>query len=116
MATKKTAVRKTAVRKRIRRAAPSSGSRITYVVFRSNIELGPFQHSHVEAGAEVGPNDNPSKVLDSVKDFVAAELLRAKHGDRVPADVRQPFRARLGPNPTTVRRRPFQEEEDDLPY
>ena len=74
-------------------------TRITSVTFRSSIELAPFQHAHVEASAEVGAGADPADTLQDVKNFVAFELLRAKHGDSVPESVRQPFRAALGLKP-----------------
>lgn len=56
-------------------------SRITHVSFRSSISgAAQYQHLHVEATAEVAQGDDPSKVLDGLKVFVAQELHRARFG------------------------------------
>lgn len=62
--------------------AKAKQARIKSVSFRSSVEIGHFQHAHVEASAEVGPGESASAVLDQVKLFVADELRRAKHGER----------------------------------
>lgn len=68
----------------IRKQKPIAIDRVT---FRSSIQIKQFQHVHVEAGAAVPEGADPSAVLHRVKQFVAAELRRAKEGDR---PVQQP--------------------------
>jgi len=68
---------------------------ISSVTFRSCIQLAPFQHAHVEACATVLPGQNPQSILDSVKDFVAEELRRAKEGEPPAKQTRRSFRDQL---------------------
>lgn len=64
-----------------KRMASQVEAKITSVTFRSSVPGDQrFQHLHIEASASVGPNDDPSAVLDGVKMFVARELKRAKTG------------------------------------
>lgn len=56
--------------------------KITQVTFRSMVMVGKFQTVHIEASAQVGAGESPSEVLAGVKQFVAAELRRARDGVR----------------------------------
>lgn len=56
---------------------------IKTVSFRGNIAVGEersFQHVHVEATADVPKGDDPTRVLEALKEFVARELKVARHG------------------------------------
>lgn len=48
---------------------------------RSSIEIGRFQHLHIEATADVTGN-TPEATLDELKQFVADQLIRARLGDK----------------------------------
>ena len=62
---------------------------IKSVSFRGNVAVdGKFNHVHVEAAADVPAGANPQAVLDELKEFVAAELRRAKEGE--PVQVQRP--------------------------
>lgn len=60
--------------------------RIKSVSFRSNIEVGRFQHLHIEMSADVAEGETAREVLDALKNAVAMELIRAKNGEQVKVD------------------------------
>ncbi len=55
---------------------------IKSVSFRSSIPVEKFQHVHIEASADVPQGTDPSTVVDRLKVFVAAELRRARDGQK----------------------------------
>jgi hypothetical protein len=55
--------------------------KVTSVSFRSSVQIGSFQHAHVEMTATLGQGDTPAKALASLRDLVAKELARVKAGD-----------------------------------
>lgn len=55
--------------------------RIKTVSFRSSIEVGKFQHVHIEMSADVEDGQTAREVLDQLKGAVAVELVRAKQGE-----------------------------------
>jgi hypothetical protein len=58
--------------------------RIKTVTFRSNIELKPYTHAHIEVSVDVPPNTKPEAALEFAKSWVAKELKIAKDGNRQP--------------------------------
>ena len=72
--------------------ARKNAARVDRVSFRSSIEVGPYQHVHVEASAAVPAHQNPSDVVDELKVFVAAELKAAKEGRTPTAKAAARFR------------------------
>lgn len=60
------------------------GFRIKEVSFRSNVELKPYMHSHIEVKLEVAAGQDPKEALEFAKDWVAEQLKVAKEGDRQP--------------------------------
>jgi len=63
-------------RKRIQTSKDPRGA-ISYVAFRSSIELEPYRHAQVEAGAQTNGED-PDDALDRLSLFVRARLVQAK--------------------------------------
>lgn len=61
----------------------SREAKITSVTFRSNVDIKPFHHIHIEATAQVLPGQTASGMLDQLKYFVANELRIAKEGESV---------------------------------
>jgi hypothetical protein len=60
---------------------------IKSVSFRGNIATSiqnRFQHVHIEAAADVLPDQSPREVLDFLQEFVARELKRARDGETAP--------------------------------
>lgn len=51
--------------------------------------IGPYQHVHVEASADVPKGEDPALTLDKVKRFVAQELQRARTGGKPVPQERQ---------------------------
>lgn len=71
-------------KKTMTRKKKPAALKITSVSFHANAQMdGKYQHVHIEATAGVGPGENPSDVLDGLKDFVAAELRRAKGEEKI---------------------------------
>lgn len=71
-------------KKSTKRMVSKNPAGIKHVSFRSSIELKPYQHAHIEASADVSPNEDPAGVLDRLKVFVAEQLIFAKEGDKRP--------------------------------
>jgi hypothetical protein len=61
--------------------------RIKTVTFRSSTQIKSFQHVHIEACADVPEGESAEATLDTLKDFVAKELRRAKEGEVPPEPV-----------------------------
>lgn len=61
-------------------------SAITKVSYRDSIEVRPYQHAHIEAEATVPKGEDPAEVLAALRDFVRAELVKAREA----ADERTP--------------------------
>lgn len=109
---RKTRVSTTAGRKAAHQAL--AATRITSVSVKANTAYGSrFQHIHVEATANVGPNQTPEEVVADLKVFVAQQLARS--GDlqnlverQTAAAEREELRSRLGDAISEL------EEEDDL--
>lgn len=58
--------------------------RIKTLSVKSNVQVAPYVHLHIEAGADVELGENPVTVLDGLKEFVSGQLRRAVEGDPLP--------------------------------
>lgn len=58
--------------------------KITTITYRTNVELAPFRHAHVEMTAELEKNDDLDDALEELK----AEVHRALGVDVTEDDVR----------------------------